>query len=266
MSEMNYVIINSKFRNDYSDTTSNFTYRLGDPVEVTDIAVKSVTMVNAQYNIKRTSNVLIVNDGVTDFKIFVPFGQYTIDELIAFIEGRLNTQYGGVNTITIFPNSFTLVISTSIPLKFGTDLNTSPIGFMLGLGDKPNSYYPETPSISTFAPYLPNLQGANNFHIVSNTLGGSQGSLLKNNDKRPIILTVPIDKAFGEVVNYEVNEIHLNKRHFARAANIQDIDIKIIDDDNEIVDLNGTNIEIVLQIKIASSQPYAIEGTRRMGF
>ena len=264
MAEMNYVIMNSKYRNDYGDSTSNFTYRLGDPIEVTDVAIKSVTIVNAEYNIKAKSNVLIVNDGITDIKIFVPIGQYTIDELIAYLIGRLNTEFGGTNTITITPNSNKLVISTTTALRYGTDFTTSPIGFMLGLGDTPNAYYPATVSSLVYAPYLPNLQGANNFHIVSNTLGQGQGSLLKNNDKRPIILTVPVDKPFGDVINYEVNEIHLNKRHFARPSNIQDIDIKIIDDDNEIVDLGGTNVEIVLQIQIASTLPYSTQGNRTL--
>jgi hypothetical protein len=84
---------------------------------------------------------------------------------------------------------------------------------------------------------------------------------LKNNDKRPIILSVPVNVDFGDIINYEVNEIKLNQRHFSRPTNIQEIDIKIIDDDNEIVDLGNTDIEIVLQIIKAPVLPFSLQGS-----
>ena len=64
------------------------------------------------------------------------------------------------------------------------------------------------------------------------------------------------------MLSYEVNEIKLNQRHFNRPTNIQDIDIKILDDDNEVVDLHGTNVEIVLQIIKTPVLPYSITGNQ----
>lgn len=265
MVNMNYVIINSKFRTDNSDTTSNFTYRLGDPIEVSDVAIKSVSIVNAEYNIKANHNELIVNDGATDSVLTVPLGQYNITELLLVVKDFLDLTYGGTNTLTLDPITNKVKIVTTTALRYGTDPVTSPVGFILGFGDTPNAYYPTSVSSVVNAPYLPNLQGSNNFHIVSNTLANGQGSLLKNNDKRSIILSVPVTEDFGDVINYEINEINLNRRHFSRPQNIQDIDIRIIDDDNEIVNLNGTSVEIVLQIVIASTLPYAVEGDK-MGY
>lgn len=266
MVNMNYVIINSKFRTDNNDSTSNFTYRLGDPIEVSDVAIKSVSIVNAEYNIKAGSNKLIVNNGIADTTLTVPVGQYDITALLTVVKNYLDATYGGVNTLTLEPITNKVKFVTTTALRYGTDPVTSPVGFILGFGDTPNAYYSPT-GVSNIvnAPYLPNLQGSNNFHIVSNTLASGQGSLLKNNEKRSIILSVPVTEDFGNVINYEVNEINLNKRHFARPQNIQDIDIRIIDDDNQVVNLNGTNVEIVLQVVIASTLPYATEGDR-MGY
>ena len=262
MTETNFVIINSKFRNVSSKSTSDFIYSLGESLEVSDIAIKSVSMVNAEYNIKAGHNTLVVNNGTTDFNLVVPVGQYDINQLITAITTALTTQYGGTNTIVLQSTTKKLYFSSTTPLRYGTDLNTSPVGFILGLGDTPNDYYPEFASSGFLAPLLPNLQGSNNYHISSATLGQGQGSLLKNNEKKPIILSVLNNVDFGDVISYEVNEIKLNQRHFNRPTNIQDIDIKILDDDNEVVDLNGTNVEIVLQIIKTPVLPYSIQGNK----
>ena len=263
MTETNFVIINSKFRNVSSKSTSDFIYSLGESLEVSDIAVKSVSMVNAEYNIKAGHNTLIVNNGTTNFNLVVPEGQYDINQLITAITSALTTQYGGTNTIILQSTTKKLFFtSTATPLRFVTDIKTSPLGFILGLGDDPFGYYPEFVQTSFVAPFLTNLQGSNNYHISSATLGQGQGSLLKNNEKKPIILSVLNNVDFGDVLSYEVNEIKLNQRHFNRPTNIQDIDIKILDDDNEVVDLHGTNVEIVLQIIKTPVLPYSIQGNQ----
>ena len=264
--ETNYVIINSKFRKEGSKSTSDFTFSLGETLEITDVAIKSVSIVNAEYNIKAGHNTLIVNNGLVDTTLIIPVGQYDINTLMAQVASQLTTAYGGVNTLSLGATSKKISFATTTALRYGTDITTSPVGFILGLGDEKNAlsttYYPEIASSAFIAPYLPNLQGANNYHIVSNTIGQGQGSLLKNNNKRPIILTVPVTANFGDIINYEVNEIRLNKRHFSRPTNIQEIDIKIIDDDNEIVDMGGTNVEIVLQILRAPVLPYSVSGDK----
>ncbi len=262
MTETNFVIINSKFRNVSSKSTSDFIYSLGESLEVSDIAVKSVSMVNAEYNIKAGHNTLVVNDGTTDFDLIVPVGQYDINQLISEITSQLTAQYGGTNTIVLQSTSKRLFFSTTTALRYKTDVNTSPIGFILGLGDEAFGYYPEFASSAFLAPFLPNLQGSNNYHISSATLGQGQGSLLKNNEKKPIIMSVLNNVEFGDIISYEVNEIKLNQRHFNRPTNIQDIDIKILDDDNEVVDLHGTNVEIILQIIKTPVLPYSIQGNK----
>tara|TARA_R110002072_G_scaffold118067_2_gene249248 strand:+ start:1219 stop:2028 length:810 start_codon:yes stop_codon:yes gene_type:complete len=268
MTETNYVIINSKFRSLGSKSTSDFLYELGETIEVTQVAIKSVSIVNAEYNIKPSNNTFIVSNGITDTTFTIPVGQYNINELITVVENLLTATYGGTNTITLTATTFKLLFSTTTPLKYKITRD-SPLSRILGLGDliKPTNglvYFPLAVSSSVAAPDLPNLVGANNFHILSQTLGQGVGSLLENNDKRPIILTVPVTADFGGVINYEVNEMNLNKRDFGRPINIQNIDIKVIDDDNEIVDLGGTDVEIVLQVIKTAVLPYSTQGNERM--
>ena len=249
----NYVIINSKYRTDPVITsTSNFIYRIGESLEVSDVAIKSVTMVNAQYNVKSGNNTLIINDGVTDYNITVTVGQYDITTLITALQIEIINAVGGTCAISLDPLTQKLIFNTSVALKY----KGGNLGFNIGFGSVA-AFTPSSPASSVNAPYFPNLQGPTNYYLVSSTLAGSQGSILRNNSKRQIILTIPVDKNFGEVITYEVNEINLNKRVFPRPVNIQDIDIRIIDDDDQIVDLQQTNIEIVLQVGVPDALSYS---------
>ena len=265
MGETNYVIINSRFRNSNSASTSDFTFNLGESIEVSEVAIKSVSMINAVYNVPPAYNFMQVNDGTGDQQLVIPVGQYDIASLSTAVALELTNLYGGTNTVTLNPITKKLDFVTTTPLKYKA-VGLSPLAIVLGFGDPITSsilnYYPISPSSNVSAPYLPSLEGENNYHIVSNTLGQGQGSLLKNNDKRPIILTIPCNVNFGDVINYEVNEINLNKRHFTRPINIQDIDIKIIDDNGDIVDLGNSQVELVLQIVAPSIAPYSIQGNQ----
>jgi hypothetical protein len=263
MSETNYVIINSRFRNSSSSSTSDFTFDLGESLEVSEVAIKSVSMINAVYNVPANYNTLITNNGTADLAITIPVGQYDITTLISAVEGALTTAYGGTNTITLNAVTKKLEFSTTTPLKYKITAD-SPLANILGFGDPPYgtflAYWPSIPNSSVNALYLPSLEGENNYHIVSKTLGQGQGSLLKDNSKKPIILTIPCNVNFGEVINYEVNEIHLNKRHFTRPINIQSIDIQLIDDEGELVDLGNSQVEIVVQIISPVIAPYSVQG------
>lgn len=265
MAETNYVIINSKFKKQGSISTSDFTFSLGEVLEINDVAIKSVSLVNAEYNVKAGSNIIIVSDGTTESTLILEVGQYTIDKLLEELRVKLFSVYGVTSTAVV--NAITNKVNITqagSPIQFSTSRVRSPLSFILGFGQETalTEFFPITPSVSILAPLLPNLQGANNYHIVSSTIGQGVGSLLKNNDKRPIILTIPVTKNFGEVINYEVNEIKLNQRHFTRPINLQEIDIKVIDDDNELVNLQGTNIEIVLQVRSSAIMPFSIQGNQ----
>ena len=263
--QLNYVIIDSKYRNENSKSSSDFVYSLGEAIEVSQVAIKSISVVNAEYNIKAGKNTLLVNDGVSDIPITINVGQYDIAGLIAAVENEMTAVLGGTNVITLSSTTFKLSFSTSSVIKYKINRSDSALACALGLGDSASSideYYPQFTSALVSAPFLPQLQGANNFHILSYTLAQGQGSLLKNNEKRPIVLTVPVTSEFGGVVSYEINEINLNKRNFSRPVNIQEIDIRIVDDDNEIVNLGGTNVEIVLQVIKSSTQAYSVQSNQ----
>ena len=263
MTETSYIIINSKYRTYGSRSSSDFTYSLGESLEVSNVAIKSVSMVNAEYNVKSGHNVLLVNIGGGDLTLTVPAGQYSINQLITELQTSLQSLIGGTVTIVLNATTNKIEITSTTPVRFNQNSITSPVAKLIGLSNQSitspsNVYFPQVVQTSIFAPYLPNLNGANNYHILSSTLGQGKGSLLKNNDKRPIIVTIPANVDFGEVINFEVNEIHLNQRHFNRPINIQDIDIRVLDDDNEIVDLGGTDIEIVLQIMTTPVLPFSV--------
>lgn len=250
MSKTNFVIINSKYREPTSKSTAEFNYSIGESLEVSTVAIKSISLVNAEYNVKEGHNVLEINTSPVTTPLVFPPGQYTVTEVMAQLVTLLNAAIGGTNTATLNTSTKKINVTTTVATNFRTNIVTSPMSQILGFGDAPNGVFPTVPGTVINAPYLPALQGSNNYHIASNTLGQGQGSLLVNNNKRPIIATIPNNVDFGELINYEVNEIQLNKRVFERPVNIQSIDIVVLDDENEVVDLQGSQVEIVLQVSI----------------
>ena len=249
MATSNYVIINSKYRENGSKSTADFIYSIGESLEISKLAVKSISMVNSEYNVKTDHNILLASTGGPDAPLAFPVGQYTVSEIMAQLVLLLDGLLGGVNTATKNNLTGKIEITTTSAVKFNTNIKDSPMGQILGLGDT-TGYFPTTTSTTVNAPFLPSLQGSNNYHICSNTLGQGQGSLLVNNSKRAIICTVPSDVDFGGVIHYEATDIQLNQRKFNRPINIQTMHIQVLDDDNEVVDLNGSNIEIVLQVSL----------------
>jgi len=78
----------------------------------------------------------------------------------------------------------------------------------------------------------------------------SQGfnGVFKNGIQIPLVMNVPINVPYGVVQHYDPQDIKLNVKKFNRKQNIQFMDIKILDEDLNIVDLHGADVEIILKI------------------
>ena len=68
-------------------------------------------------------------------------------------------------------------------------------------------------------------------------------------------MPVPVTVEWGQIEQYTSNDLELNTKHFARLQNIQNIDIKIYDDDLNVVDLHGQDVEIVLKVTVKDNLP-----------
>ena len=72
---------------------------------------------------------------------------------------------------------------------------------------------------------------------------------ITNGQKRGIVIDVPNTVNYGETNYYQNKEYRVNQKIYdGRALNLQYINIKIVDSDLNVVDLQGMDIELILLI------------------
>lgn len=251
MANSTLAIINSKNRLSESISSSNFSYNIGSAIEIQEIALKSVSLPNTAYNINVHNNTLKINYGGILKNITVPLGQYTIDSLIIKMTSLFLSQ-GVTVVITQDPITYKLLYTFSLTTFIYID-TTSTLPYYIGFNLKSVLQYPSVPSLIILGPSVPNLQGTNNYYIASRTLGQGVNALLFNAVQNlAIIAVIPNTVPYGSIIQYTPTDILLDLKLYASKQNIQQIDIIILDTNFNLVDLNGSDVELCFKCYLKS--------------
>lgn len=242
-----FVVINSAYRTSDSRSTSDFTYNIGSSIETDYVTIKSVSIPHIEYNINPFKNKLRISSGGVDYDLTIPIGQYDVSQLITQLQIQIVATLGGTCVITLDPITQKLNFQASVGIKISRDKTVSSLSKYLGIFYG-TGYYPTIDSTDFDAQGLPVLQGPNNYYLASNVLSQGFSSILTNGQRVPIIMPVPVTVEYGQIQQYESNDTELNTKQFSRPQNIQNIDIKIYDDDLNVVDLHGQDVEVILKI------------------
>lgn len=237
MSHSSFVVINSKYRTTDSRSTSDFTFSLGETLNVKTVAIKSISIPNTSVNI-RANKMSIIYDG-NPYTIQVPVGQYNINELLTAISQNFTLQTGDVGSFAIDPFTKKVVITTPLNLQINTELELAiKIGFKMQTA----------PQLINTASSLPSLSGTMSYYILCPELVQGYNAITRFGERIGILCDIQNNSPYGEYIHYEANEFRLNQKYFIRTQNIQWLTIKIVDSDFNIVDLQGADVEIVLKI------------------
>ena len=251
MTITSFVVINSKYRTPESRSSTDFTYSIGQSLEVKAVAVKSISIPVLQYNITSLNNSLTVSYGagiVTGIKI--PVAQYNMTTFRATLQEILRVTISD-DTLTITQDALTKKLTftaDTVPFQFYRD-TYSPLSKIIGL---PPSDIPVN-TLQLVCPQLPNLGGLKNYYLTSRILSQGFNGVFQNGRQIPLVMTIPIAVPWGTVEHYEPDGFQLNIKKYNRPQNIQMIDIQILDEDLSPVDLNGADIEMVIKIYSESS-------------
>ena len=251
MSNSTLAIINSKNRLSESISSSNFSYNIGSAIEIQEIAIKSISLPNTAYNITLYNNRLDYVYGGVPKTVSLPYGQYDVATLITSLT-TLMTNAGSPVTITQNPLTYKLKFLFTLATYFNIDtLSTLP--YYIGFNLKNVSQFPISASPTILAPNVPNLQGTNNYYVASRTLGQGTNALLYNAVRNlAIIAVIPNNVPYGSIIQYMPTDILLDLKLYASKQNIQQIDIVILDTDFNIVDLNGSDVELCFKCYMKS--------------
>jgi hypothetical protein len=144
------IVISSKYRTLDSRSTSDFTFSIGQSLEISRVTIKSISVPNSQYNINSYTQTLQVLDENEDLQtIKIPVGQYSVDEFLPVLQSHLITATGDSTiTVTLDPQTLKLIIEGDGQWQIVDNCQTSPLARIIGLSEgcvDQTTYYPPGP-------------------------------------------------------------------------------------------------------------------------
>jgi hypothetical protein len=233
------INLNSKFATRYINNS-----RCNCVFDLPNIFIPSqhhvhVSVVNAIipysfYNVNLSNNILIYIVDSTSYTLNIPLGNYNSLQLaLFFTQNMLNFQC----TYNIIPNTFTFTHTNSNFTFNSISTCLKTMGFENVTLDSTE----QTMSSS----FCANLQSIQCIHIKSNFITGNINS--SNIYIQDTLCTIPVNSQPNSNIVYK-NVTNFTSNMYSNILN--DIVIKIVNQDDQILDLNGLDWSITLQLDI----------------
>lgn len=271
LKESRLLRISSKDRTLESPSKYQITFKTNDNDlhQIKRVVLKSAIIPNSQYNIHKYNNTFyfnqpvsqnnsdevtdgvvneqasieIISGGVTEDekdeevgRYIIPVGQYTISMLISTLE---NTIPG--LTITQSPLTKKLTLTYSSPFSVIVN-DKNPLARVLGITE-------DIENVSTYScKSLPDLSGLENIYIASQTLSNHSAMICNDKQKQSVFCSVGINVPFGQTMILEEDSISLDYTDFYAPRNISTIDITLLDENNNVLDLNGLDWVLTFRV------------------
>ena len=243
------VQINSKDRVSPDTTTaSDFRVNLGNDGRISSvkaISVKEIQFVNSFTNINVNNNKLYYTTGGVEDFVEVSPGQYTFDELspvlIAAFGAKSITFTTGIGDTT---KRLTFTSTPAISYnKYKLDGSKNPMARVLGIASADVVEYNALVATS-----LPDLSGIKSVYVCSPQLSG--GQFISSNTLGSVLDVVPVTVPFGSFVSHSGEAGGSDSHVYANELqnNLSTIDIQLRDEDNQLLDCNGTEFVCILKI------------------
>ena len=236
--ESRLLRISSTDRSSDSVSKYNITYHGNDPDMqlIHKVVLKSAIIPNSQYNINLNNNTLIFPNTLSASPYTIPAGQYTITELITAIEGL-------ITGLTITQDAITQKLTFAMAGgTFDIIVDGNLMAPILGFDTLATSTALYT------SDNLPDLSGLNNIYVASQKLSSERSMLTVDKGKINVFCDIAMDVPFGATKTLAEDETSLDFTEFDRRKNISTLDIKLLDEKNNVIDLNGLEWELVFRI------------------
>lgn len=236
------IVINSNDR--VIGTASDFKVQLSDDVysqNIVAIGIQQISIPNTVYNINELNNTFQIKRYVDiNFTTYIiPQGQYTIGELLSYLNATILLSEGAIFTATQTPITF--------KVKFNVDLPGYSFKGSLGdaLGFKSDTTYSIAGSVFD-CPSLPNLVGADVISVHSRKLAENRGI---DSDSGAINLIDVVSMAGAGFGSYSVKRYNPELIiRFDNPRNIGTIDIRLRLNQGNIIDIGVCNFNMIFTI------------------
>jgi hypothetical protein len=218
------------------------------------------------YNVRgegvRQNNSFYFSLDGTPYNIEVPEGFYSIYELLDYLRPQLETIFAGSGIIPL-PTLTTLDYSTitgkvtmlvdgngaGTPFELEGKSNPESINFLLG-NTEDVALDTLTPEAYEFDSLI-TLQADDRVHLVSNAISPNGGVTNKSPGERgsrnlSLLRAIPVGDAFGNIVEYESQDIDAEALSYPLAQNFTELDFTLQDIYGNNIDLQNTELTIEL--------------------
>ena len=221
------IIINSADRT--SGTGSDFQYNFQYKTDVEKFRINKITVPYSWYNVKAQS--FEVSDGIVTLTKNLPAGSYTINSL----QSELSALLPGITiTYNSDTNKYTFTSASAFTLLFLT--GPGYLANILQLESVPLTF-----SVSTG---VINLNLTSGCFLKSSALSTYYSSIFAKK-KDNVVLGIPIKvNSFNYIVFNNSSPTYFP----IDEGSLYNLDFQLVDDYNEILDLNGQNIQIELEV------------------
>ena len=239
-------VITSKERDNYeTSNANNFRITLDKPLNflIIGYSLESACIPKTMFNINQNNNYMLIADSIGLKNIFIPVGNYNITNFISEIKNVLNTV--SVDTYDIILNNVTNKITiTSTFNGFTIDPNADSLKTSLNtsLGFKPSTTYVGG---SIIAPNIVNISGINNVYINVKQLTKYMSTIKDKYFNFKVNMSCP----YGSIVYFNCkntyNQYYTVPQYAAKK--ITYLDISLVDEEENLVDLNGSDWSFILK-------------------
>lgn len=239
--------ISSKDRSPVSKSQYDIVYDTNDNDlhQIKKILLKSAIIPNTQYNVNAYNDEFKFEYNGGDLTFSIPQGQYDVNDIIAELTTQIDALIGPA-TVSIIQTALTQKLTFTLSagtMKLYNEEDGNSMGGLLGINTTSASAL-----ISQTADSLTSMEGLKNVYIASRTLSNHSPMIDTNKSKQNVFCDVPIRAPFGSIATLEEHEDTLDYTVFHTKKNISSIDIVLLDENNNILDLNGSDWVLIFRV------------------
>jgi hypothetical protein len=233
------IRIRSRDRLPTSVSSSNFSVAYPNVQVLSKVVasvVKHVSFPNNFYNIDDNNNVFVWESG----SVVIPIGNYDTTTLLT----ALNALVAGVFVFSQDPLTSRITVESLIGQVIIYSKNEgSTLSQVLGILE-------EVSVITTYTTdNLPQLEGVQHVYIASKFLSKGNNMIGANQAQEiPVVVMIPCNVPFGSIKHYETKHERLDIINYESEVDLQKIDIRLFDGNNNPLNLRGAEVEIILKI------------------
>jgi len=237
MAESYQLYLNSK----YADTTNNDTYKFQfKTLDVEEgyyiyLSVQNISIPYSFYNVNDSNNKIeyVLNSQL--YTVNIPPSNYNVHQFIEYLSTAMTnftiTYSSRTNKITFSHNAFNFtLLSSSTCYKI--------LGFKEGVNYTSNN-------VSLTSVNCVNMMTVNSIFVLSNLMTYNISSSLPNSQN--VLCQVLVNNAPNSIIQYS-NTNHFRTNLFVNR--LTNINLKLVDEYNNAINLNGLNFIVTLQLDI----------------